>query len=111
MSTVDMWMLMKSDESMVAVAGVTVTCGDKHDDDDDGDDDDMMLRERRYHSYRSSKPSIIPIPKSKLLGGRVRSFITANPRKLEHGFRVTCARIPCQKVQEDQDVPTFWRLL
>ena len=43
----------------------------------------------------------------------VAETLTANPRKLEHGFRMISAGIPSAlpSVHEDNDVPTFWLLL
>ena len=40
-------------------------------------------------------------------------IVTANPRKLEHGFRRIVAGIPytLPAGHEDYDVPTFWLLL
>ena len=47
------------------------------------------------------------------LGFTGHGTITANSRKLEHGFRMISARFPYTLLEghEDQNVPTFWLLL
>ena len=46
-------------------------------------------------------------------GSGVATERKVNPRKLEHGFRMICARIPSTSPSghEDNDVPTFRLLL
>ena len=52
-------------------------------------------------------------PKATATSCQTYSTYTANPRKLEHGFRMISARIPYTLPQghEDNNVPTFFLLL